>query len=133
MSQQKCIFCNLLAEKTHVLYENETLFVLADKFPLSRGHLLVIPKRHAAYLHELCADDLRDVFSTIQKLVIGLEWKKYNLLQNNEHIQSVKHVHFHVVPCLDEVNQLKVTWKTQTVDEDYVETVSKKVKALFSE
>ena len=42
-----CPFCNLGAGRV-LLLENETVYALLDKFPVSQGHTLIIPKRHCA-------------------------------------------------------------------------------------
>ena len=49
-----CIFCKIVASRIPALKLLETDRVLAfmDVGPVSPGHILLIPKHHAAYLHE---------------------------------------------------------------------------------
>ena len=41
-----CVFCKIADRGEAVAYENEYIFVRFDKFPVSSGHSLIIPKRH---------------------------------------------------------------------------------------
>ena len=46
---ENCIFCKIAAGEIpcHKLYEDERVLAFLDLGPLSAGHALVIPKRHA--------------------------------------------------------------------------------------
>lgn len=116
----------------NILYENDKCFVVADITPLSEGHLLVIPKMHRSYMHELDDDYLMNILPLIKRIINVLGYKKYNILQNNGHIQSVFHVHFHIVPFKDTVNSLKVKWETLKLDSNYTNTVIADIKDKLS-
>ena len=99
---ENCIFCNLSNEK--ILIENELALAFYDEFPVSKGHILIIPKRHIANFFELDSKEL----SSINLLM--LQCKKiiddkyfadgYNIGVNvGEYAgQSVFHVHVHLIP-----------------------------------
>lgn len=99
---ENCIFCNLSNEK--ILIENELALAFYDEFPVSKGHILIIPKRHIANFFELDSNEL----SSINLLM--LQCKKiiddkyfpdgYNIGVNvGEYAgQSVFHVHVHLIP-----------------------------------
>lgn len=129
-----CIFCTIYKKEMGVLFENDSCFVIADINPLSKGHLLVIPKRHCSFMHELPDEDLVAVLPLIKRITTALGYAKYNILQNNGHIQSVFHVHFHIVPFVDEKNSLKVSWNVLEMTEEYftgfVEDVKEKLKEI---
>lgn len=67
----------------------------ADIGPCSRGHSLIIPKHHAAKMHELPDDSLADILPVAKKIAIATGATDYNVLQNNGRIahQVVDHVH----------------------------------------
>ena len=44
MAPVKCPFCNPIAED--IVARNELCYALWDRYPVSRGHLLVVPFRH---------------------------------------------------------------------------------------
>ncbi|HOH69551.1 MAG TPA: HIT domain-containing protein, partial [Sedimentibacter sp.] len=39
-----CIFCNI--DKERIILENEGAFAVYDVFPVSQGHMLIMPKKH---------------------------------------------------------------------------------------
>ena len=43
-----CLFCNIVKSKIHayVVYENKYCLAILDKFPISKGHCLIIGKKH---------------------------------------------------------------------------------------
>ena len=55
-----CLFCKIVAGELPAarVYENDRVVAIMDIFPATRGHALVIPRAHAADIHELPLDDL---------------------------------------------------------------------------
>lgn len=45
-----CIFCNI--DKERIILENQAAFALYDNFPVSKGHMLIIPKNHISNYFE---------------------------------------------------------------------------------
>jgi diadenosine tetraphosphate (Ap4A) HIT family hydrolase len=48
-----CIFCTM--EK--FVLENDLAYAIFDKYPVNQGHLLIIPKRHAANYFDLTEEE----------------------------------------------------------------------------
>ena len=46
-----CLFCKL--DKERIINEDSHSLVFLDKFPVSEGHALVIPKRHVSNFFNL--------------------------------------------------------------------------------
>jgi len=59
-----CIFCDIIGGKApcYKIYEDELSLAILDINPLSIGHCLVIPKRHAPWWHELSEDENASLF-----------------------------------------------------------------------
>ncbi|KRH91965.1 Zinc-binding protein of the histidine triad (HIT) family, partial [Pseudoloma neurophilia] len=126
-----CLFCKLQHNNPNILYQNDSCYLILDIFPLAIQHMLLIPKKHAPYLHEYSSDELNDILPTIQHVVKTLGIKKYNLLQNNGHLQSIEHVHFHIIPCLEQ--GLNIQWNVIKTESDYVEKTVNELKKRLSE
>ena len=77
------------------LFETDKSYAFLDIGPCSQGHSLVIPKYHAAKMHELPDDYLQDILPIAKKLAIATGAAEYNVLQNNGRMahQVVDHVH----------------------------------------
>lgn len=96
-----CIFCQPDRE---ILAQNERAIAVFDKFPVSPGHALVLPRRHVASLWELEPEDYAQCFALVRALKPMLDARfrpeGYNIGVNQGEVagQSVWHAHVHVIP-----------------------------------
>jgi len=102
-----CIFCEILAGRAEVslVYQDERCAAFLDIRPVTPGHLLVIPRRHAAYLAELPEEDGEPLFRVGQRLAGALrrsglrcEGVNFFLADGEAAGQEIFHVHLHVIP-----------------------------------
>ena len=95
-----CIFCKNLPK----VIENELAYALHDIKPLSRGHMLFIPKRHHETIFESTVEERKAVFDLIAKAKILLDQEHhpdgYNVAANCGQAagQIVMHAHLHLIP-----------------------------------
>ncbi len=98
----ECPFCE--PERENILYENDVIMILLDSYPASRGHLLVVPKRHVERWEELSWEEktalLRGVELAMDALRKALRPDAFNVGVNlgKEAGQTVSHIHVHVIP-----------------------------------
>nr|CCC91557.1 hypothetical protein, unlikely [Trypanosoma congolense IL3000] len=120
-----CIFCRIVEGSIpcHKVAETAKVLAFMDINPISRGHLLVIPKAHAEFLHEVEPSTAAEVGETLAKItraIVSEEGvgKQYNILQNNGKLahQEVPHVHFHIIPRRNTEEGLGITWNSQPTD-----------------
>ncbi|KAG0441926.1 Hit family protein 1 [Dictyocoela muelleri] len=127
-----CIFCSIINSKQNILFENNNFIVLLDIYPLSKGHLLVIPKEHKETMDQLSDQYLSEALILIKRIISIAGYKKYNILQNNRHVQSVPHVHFHLIPFNSESECLRPNWNVIFKnDENYNNEYFAKMKDIF--
>ena len=139
-----CIFCkiangDLPSEK---VYEDEHVFAFMDITPVTKGHLLVIPKNHYENVYDLPADEASHLFSVVPKLAQALKetfqqegMKGLNVLQNNgaEAGQSVFHFHMHLIPRYDKQEDgFQPGWEPQveTLTYDKIAAFAERVRQL---
>ena len=107
----------------HKVWEDDHVLAFLDIGPLSRGHVLVIPKEARALLHELSDESaaaLGRVLPRICRAVLAATGASaYNVLQNNGALahQEVPHVHFHVIPRYESGEGLGVVWNAETLED----------------
>lgn len=77
---------------------------IMDGFPISRGHALIIPKRHIASLFDATSDEREALYDLLAQVKIELQ-EKYNPDGFNIGInegaaagQTVMHLHIHLIP-----------------------------------
>lgn len=102
-----CIFCDILTGRAPVSWviQDEQVVAFMDIQPVNAGHVLVIPRQHAATLAELKADIGAQLFRTGQRLAQALrqsglpcEGVNFFLADGEAAGQDVFHVHLHVFP-----------------------------------
>ena len=117
MADPDCIFCKIVAGElpATIVDEDERTISFMDIQPATRGHMLVIPRAHAADVHAIDPDDLAAVAVTAQRLaakardVLGADG--VNLLNSSgaPAWQTVFHFHMHVIPRYDG-DPLRLPW-----------------------
>lgn len=100
-----CPFCESRpALSDGSVMENELAYVREDGYAISPGHLLILPKRHAADWFDLSAEEQAAVMALVNQAKGWLEgWYKpdgYNIGMNCGAAagQTVMHMHCHVIP-----------------------------------
>ena len=98
-----CPFCNPKPERELIL-ESATVYAVYDKFPVSNGHTLVIPKRHCADYFQLSFKEQSACWFILNKTK-EIILKKFNpdgfnigINVNVSSGQTIPHVHIHLIP-----------------------------------
>jgi ATP adenylyltransferase len=98
-----CAFCD--GSQSHLtLEETGLVFAIADKFPVSPGHTLIIPRRHCADYFLLSPEEQSACWEMVNKmkLILDIQYHPdgYNIGINNMEAagQTVPHVHIHLIP-----------------------------------
>jgi histidine triad (HIT) family protein len=126
-----CIFCKIAAGELpgQIVDENERTVAFMDINPATRGHLLVIPRDHAANLLEIPPEDLGAVIATAQRMAQRvserLEPAGINLINScgSAAWQTVFHFHVHVIPRYED-DPLKLPWVPAPADPDEIAAVA---------
>jgi histidine triad (HIT) family protein len=101
-----CIFCNIVNKKqdAHIIFEDETHIAIMDKYPIQKGHSLVMPKLHHEKIIDMSNDEVAALFSRVPVIARGILAATgadgFNIGQNNGRSanQIIPHVHVHVIP-----------------------------------
>lgn len=101
-----CFFCQAFENNDYFL-KNELAFARFDGFPVSKGHLEVIPKRHIKDWWEATDEERMAIFKLIDEAKKILDEKyhpdAYNIGMNlgEKAGQSIMHLHVHLIPRYD--------------------------------
>ncbi|MBO0783216.1 MAG: HIT family protein [Ktedonobacteraceae bacterium] len=102
-----CIFCAIVAGQAEasMVYEDQVSCAFLTIGPVNPGHLLVIPKRHCAFLADLDEETGMHLFKVSTQMAqalrhSGLQCEGINLFlaDGKAAFQEVFHVHLHVFP-----------------------------------
>jgi len=106
-SEPNCPFCydNV---RHRIIRQLDSAYAIEDGFPVTRGHLLIIPKRHTPdyfSLSKLEKDSIEDILQILRKhiLVNDSSVTGFNVGINNGESagQTIFHAHIHLIPRRD--------------------------------
>lgn len=132
-----CIFCEIVCGTAPAwrLYEDDRTVAFLDIHPATRGHALVIPRRHADDLFTISAEDAAAVATTVHRLAPTLEERLgcdgLNVVQANRAAawQSVFHYHVHMVPRYVG-DGLLMPWRPSALHADDLDEVQSQILRL---
>ncbi|MEQ6389225.1 HIT family protein [Bacillaceae bacterium S4-13-58] len=97
-----CPFCQ--QDKLQIELENNLAIAFFDKYPVQKGHLLIIPKDHVETYFDATTEQIMAIHELIQqgKELIDQKFQPdgYNIGVNVGKYggQTVPHLHFHLIP-----------------------------------
>jgi diadenosine tetraphosphate (Ap4A) HIT family hydrolase len=98
----QCSFCTL--DSSRIIASNDHAVAIRDGFPVSKGHTLIIPKRHIASLFEATVEEQAALLELLgqarQQLQDELKPDGFNIGINDGTAagQTVMHLHIHLIP-----------------------------------
>jgi len=106
MTDLDCVFCKIIAGELpgQIVAEDERTVSFMDISPATRGHALVVPRRHVKDLLEIEVEDLAAVALAAQRLAVRAHERLHadgvNLINSCGAAawQTVFHFHVHVIP-----------------------------------
>ena len=135
MAAENCIFCGIVAGDIpgQIVDSDEHTVAFMDISPATRGHSLVVPRRHAADLMEISDEDLGHTMLAARRLARRikevLDPDGFNILNSCGPAawQTVFHFHVHVVPRYDD-DPLKLPWVPAEGDQDEIAALAVRLR-----
>lgn len=118
-----CLFCDIINRKqdAYVIFEDDTHIAIMDKYPIQKGHSLVMPKAHHEKVTDMTGDDVGRLFSNIPIIARGIiavtGADGFNIGQNNGRSanQIIPHVHVHIIPRYGQIGN---SWAKRMITND---------------
>jgi len=101
MNIQDCPFCNIDRE---IILSSDLCLAVYDKYPVNKGHVLIISKRHVEDYFDLDEKEIESIWKMVieVKNILDIKYNPqgYNIGFNvgKEAGQTIDHVHIHVIP-----------------------------------
>lgn len=101
-----CVFCNIIEGNipSAKIYEDDDVLAILDISQATKGHTLVMPKKHYENILQISEDDYIKVMSKVKKIaqviLKAFDAKGLNILNNCNEVsgQTVMHFHVHIIP-----------------------------------
>ena len=122
----------------HKVFEDDLIFADLDINPSRPGHPQVVPKEPARTLDELSDDSAQAIgraLPRISKAILEATGaSEFNIVQNNgpNAFQSVFHVHFHIIPKMDDGGGLSFPFNPSPIDHEDGARLSSSIRDLLS-
>ncbi|MDB2284508.1 HIT domain-containing protein [Halorubrum ezzemoulense] len=136
-----CEFCKIVsgdAPSSVVYQDNHTLAMMTLR-PMARGHILVIPKKHATSLSEMGYETGGELFKLGMKITEALraseiesEGVNFWLADGKAAGQEVFHVHLHVLPR-SETDEIRLEGPRLDLNRPEMDSDAKIIKQQLNE
>ena len=139
MEDGKSIFTKIIQGDIpcHKVYEDDLVFAFLDINPSSPGHTLVVPKEPARTLDELSEESSEAIGRALPKIskavLKATGASEFNVIQNNgpNAFQSVFHVHFHIIPKMEDGSGILFPFKPSPIDNNDGAKISSSIRELL--
>ena len=131
-----CIFCKLAngVFPTNFIYEDEDFKVILDANPATKGHSLILPKKHFKNILDADEEILKKALPLAKKLsnklIEVLKCDGVNVLQNNNKAagQVVFHLHVHLIPRYKDEKEHMLSWKPNKFSDEEMKSIAENLK-----
>jgi histidine triad (HIT) family protein len=135
VSEPDCPFCKIVAGElpATIVAEDEFTVAFMDFNPATRGHLLVVPRRHSANLLEIEPEALAAVSLAAQRLArsvtenLGADGVNLINLCGSTAWQTVFHFHVHVIPRY-QGDPLRLPWTPAPGDPEEIAAAAARLR-----
>ena len=101
-----CVFCDIVQRTvpSQIIYEDDRFMAILDKYPISKGHTLVLPKKHFQRVQELSQKEFCAMYARVYALNalitsrLGATASHISINDGAAANQLIPHVHVHIIP-----------------------------------
>ncbi len=134
--KEKDIFCRIINGEIpcHKLYEDDDVLAFLDISQVTRGHALVIPKKHYDNFLSVPHEEMHKVMDVAQRIgqiaIKFLGAKGVNILTNCYEAagQTVNHFHVHVIPRYEDKEGFHLEMRNNSSEELNLPALAREIK-----
>ncbi|MDD4531804.1 MAG: HIT family protein [Candidatus Pacebacteria bacterium] len=133
-----CLFCKIIANEipAHKVYEDDLVLAFLDIRPISKGHTLIVPKKHTDGIFSLDEETMKRIGAVAKKVaqkmkdVLGADGVNLYHASGASAEQTVFHFHLHVIPRRkdDDICFTRAVTAKEGVKEEELEETAGKLK-----
>ncbi|AND79843.1 HIT family protein [Streptococcus pantholopis] len=134
---ENCLFCKIAEGQipSAKVYEDEHTLAFLDISQTTKGHMLLIPKKHVRNTLEMDEGLAQTVFARLPKLARALQKATkaggMNIINNNEEIagQTVFHAHIHLIPRYSTDDGLEIHFTAHDSDSSALNSLADDIRS----
>jgi len=101
-----CVFCDIVNRliPAYIIFEDERHIAFLDKYPISIGHTLVLPKTHYERVNDMSREEFSALYSRVYSLNriitsrVGATASHLSINDGAAANQLIPHIHVHIIP-----------------------------------
>ena len=116
----------------HEIYHDSNIMAILDKYPIDKGHSLVITKKPYEKLTDMSSQEVAELFSKIPKIANAIikatNADAFSIAQNNGKAakQIIPHVHVHIIPRYNDTGTLWL--KRKILKDNELDELAQKIR-----
>ena len=114
------------------IYSDNNIIAILDKYPIDKGHSLVITKKPHKKLTDMSNQEVAELFSKIPKIANAIikatNADAFSIAQNNGKAakQTIPHVHVHIIPRYNDTGTLWL--KRKILKDNELDELAQKIR-----
>jgi len=114
------------------IYHDSDIIAILDKYPIDKGHSLVITKNPYEKLTDMSNQEVAELFSKIPKIANAIikatNADAFSIAQNNGRAakQIIPHVHVHIIPRYNDTGTLWL--KRKILKDNELDELAQKIR-----
>jgi histidine triad (HIT) family protein len=128
--KQQCLFCSIVEWQIsqYRIYEDNNFIGILDINPASKGHVIIIPKKHYKFINEVEEDFSIPIKKIVNKVYEILQADTSIIIHNGTNAgQKLNHTSIHIIPRYKDDN-IKLEWQSNKASEEELKELSQKLK-----
>ena len=124
--KQQCLFCSIAEFQTpqYRIYEDNHFIGILDINPASKGHIIIIPKKHYKFINEIEEDFSIPIKKITNKIYEKLQADVTIIINNGDKAgQKLPHASISIIPRYENDN-IKIEWEPKKAPEEELKKVS---------
>jgi len=127
--KQQCLFCSIVEFQTpqYRIYEDNDFIGILDINPASKGHVIIIPKKHHKFITEVEEDFSIPIKKITNKIYELFQADTSIIINNGEKAgQKLNHVSIHIIPRYEN-DGINLEWQPNKAPEEELKELSQKL------
>jgi len=128
--QSQCLFCSIVNWEIpqYRIYEDSFFIATLDINPATKGHVIIIPKKHSRFINEVEGDYTKPIKKIVNKLFEIFQCDTSIVINNGDKAgQKLPHVSIHIIPRYEN-DKVNIAWDSEKGNEEELKQLSQKLK-----
>ena len=127
--KQQCLFCSIVEFQApqYRIYEDNYFIGILDINPASKGHIIIIPKKHYKFINEIEEDFSIPIKKIVNKIYEVFQTDVSIIINNGDKAgQKLPHASISIIPRYENDN-IKIEWQSNKVSEEELKELAEKL------